>query len=292
MSTKNTGYLLIGCLFFFTAMQAQLKGKVVDSLSGAPLPWVSIWAVKEAVGTTTEADGTYEIPSRFADKKWVFSSVGYAKKTMVLKPNATVRLAKQAEELSEVVIVPMRHSKQEEIGNERGIHQAFDNGPKMDIRFFPYLTDYKKTRYLNRISLLTDSKIDSATVKIHLYAADQNGHPGKELNPQELILMVKKGVFKNRLTVSDFAIPFPETGLFVAVEKMMVRSNQWVRERFDPNSKQNITLIEYHPFVLYNRVDKERSWLYVGGEWQPQLPKEGDSVRSFYEPEITVYLTN
>ena len=73
-----------------------------------------------------------------------------------------------------------------EIGDyKNSIRQAFDNGPKIDAKFFPYLTKYKKTRFIKKITVYTDSQIDSAIVKMRLYSVDENGLPASVKNTNQ-----------------------------------------------------------------------------------------------------------
>ena len=50
-------------LFFLlsTALSAQIKGVVKDSITGKPIPFANIWVENENIGTTSKEDGTFEI---------------------------------------------------------------------------------------------------------------------------------------------------------------------------------------------------------------------------------------
>ena len=60
-------------LFFFflfsLSLSAQIKGVVTDSLSGKPIPFVSVWSENQNIGTTSEEDGTFTINTNEKSKR-------------------------------------------------------------------------------------------------------------------------------------------------------------------------------------------------------------------------------
>src|SRR5690606_9519174 len=88
--------------------QAQLiKGKVTEAETNTPLPGVNVIIKGSLAGTTTDADGRYEIDAVGAETTLVFSFVGYDKQE-VLVGNQTVinvQMAVDQKSLDEVVIV-------------------------------------------------------------------------------------------------------------------------------------------------------------------------------------------
>ena len=96
---------LITFLYLVTiSLSAQIKGVVKDSISGEPIPYVNIWVENEAIGTTSEANGTFEIQTA-AGKNLVFSVLGYQRKYLPAKENMTVLLSETTMNLKEVVLV-------------------------------------------------------------------------------------------------------------------------------------------------------------------------------------------
>ncbi|MEY2630959.1 MAG: hypothetical protein RLZZ469_1856, partial [Bacteroidota bacterium] len=193
----KTNFLLFIFLPFLTV--AQIRGVVKDSLTGQPIAYVNIWVENENVATTSEEDGTFSIAVN-KDKNLIFSALGYEKKTLKAAQVGQVLLFSKAFALDEVVISNSIGTKQNVIGlTENTVAQAFDNGPRIDVKFFPYQAEYKKTPYLKRVTVYTDSRIEDATVKLHFYKVDANGYPGDELLQKELIVKVKNGTKINKI---------------------------------------------------------------------------------------------
>jgi hypothetical protein len=269
-------------LFLFVSQFAfsQIKGVVIDSLSGEPIPYVNIWVENEAIGTTSEANGTFEIQTA-AGKNLVFSVLGYGRKYLAAKENMTVLLSETTMNLKEVVLVNKKATKFVEIGKTPNtIKQAFDNGPKMNAKFFPYQSSYAKTKFIQKITVYTDSKIEDALVKIHLYEVDENGFPGKELLPKELLVAIKKGVLKHSIDVSEHNLSMPKNGVFASFEKLLIERNKLGTK--------------YQPYILYNFVERDFLFTFSGGKWNKMENEstDGKEKMRYNEPAIYLVLSN
>lgn len=290
---KYTAYIF---LLFSCFTSAQIKGIVKDSLSGKPIPYVNIWVENENIGSTSEENGTFFINTTEKGKRLIFSTLGYEKKIIKASEALEVNLKSMAYSLSEVVISKSIGTKKIEIGKTNNeIYQAFDNGPKIDTKFFPYKTSYKKTKYLKQVSIYMDSRIENAIIKIHFYQVDSNGFPGEELIYKDFVVTVKKGTRINRFDVTDFNLKFPKNGLFVGFEKLMIEQNKTEKTIIDSNT--NISQIQktYFPFVLYNFVEREFLFTFSGGKWNRQTNHNGSETSAkimINEPAITLILTN
>jgi hypothetical protein len=207
-----------------------------------------------------------------------------------------VTLASKAYQLNDVVILKKKETKIIEIGKSKNaIYQAFDNGPRIDVKYFPYLPRYQKTKFIKQVTIETDSKIEGATVKIHFYSVDENGFPGEELLSKDFIATVPIGVVKNIFNVSDFNLRMPKKGLFVGFEKLIIERNKL--EIPVTNYNTNVTSIKktYSPLVLYNLEERDFLFTFSGGKWNKEIQYDNNKVpikRMVYEPSINLILTN
>lgn len=187
------------CLFLLSfSITAQIKGVVKDSISGKPIPYVNIWVENENIGTTSEENGEFTISSTEKNKNLIFSALGFEKKIIRASKAILVNLKPMVYQLDEVVILSERlETKKIEIGDtDNQIYQSFDNGPRIDTKFFPYRPAYKKTKFIKNVTIETDSRIENATIKIHFYSIDANGFPSQEMLDKDFIVSVKKGTKK------------------------------------------------------------------------------------------------
>ena len=266
--------------FFLIVTQfafSQIRGVVKDSISGEPIPFVNIWVENETIGTTSEVDGTFFLEAS-KEKNIVISVLGYERKTIKGIQISVVQLKPMAYDLREVVILNKKQSKQIEIGDiKNAIFQSFDNGPKIEAKFFPYQSSYSKTKFIKEVTIFTDSRIEEATIKLHFYSVDENGYPGEELLTKDYVVTLKKGVIKHRFNISQFDLVFPEKGMFVAYEKLLIESNK--------------TGTKYQPYVLYNYVERDFFYTYAYGKWSKLSGNNSEKI-SINEPSINLILTN
>lgn len=288
--------LFLALVLITFSLSAQIKGVVKDSLSGNPIPFVNIWVQNENIGSTSEENGTFQINTTEKGKKLIFSTLGFEKKIIKASDASVVYLKPAAYLLNEVVISKSIGTKETEIGKTKTeIYQAFDNGPKIDTKFFPYFPSYKRTKYLKKVSIYSDSRIENASIKIHFYNVDANGYPAEELTDKDFVVTVKKGTRTNWFDLTKFNLKFPKNGLFVGFEKLMIEKNKTEKSITDSNT--NITQIQktYFPFVLYNYVEREFLFTFSGGKWNRQAhqnEKGSFEKMMINEPVITLILSN
>ncbi len=153
------------------------RGVVKDSLHRTPIPYVSIWVENETIGTTSEEDGTFSLNTT-PNKVLIFSALGYEKTQKKSLQYSQILLVPKSTVLEEMIVIPRKGTKTREIGEtENRLSEAFDSAPSIDLKYFPYSAAYKKTPYLKKVVLYTDSRIPSATLKLHFYSVDAQGKP-------------------------------------------------------------------------------------------------------------------
>jgi TonB-linked SusC/RagA family outer membrane protein len=100
---------LLVVLFFSIASafaQGQVKGKVTDSKHGSPLAGVSVIVKGTDIGTSTGADGSFEVPITTPEATLELSGTGILPKTVVVKGGETIAISLDIDvkTLSDVVV--------------------------------------------------------------------------------------------------------------------------------------------------------------------------------------------
>ena len=230
------------------------------------------------------------------NKNLIFSALGYDKKTVKASEAQKVILKVDAIKIEEVVIAKKYETREIEIGKVKNeTYQAFDNGPKIDAKFFTYHAKYKKTKYIKQVSIFTDSEIENATIKIHFYSVDGDGFPGEEMLSKDFLVTVKKGVKKTFFDMSDLNLRIPKTGIFVGYEKLIIDRNKVEKTITDFTTKQTKIQKTYYPFILYNFVHRDFIYAFFGGKWNKQTKQDINNPSEkmmVYEPAINLVLTN
>jgi hypothetical protein len=289
---ENRLWLVLFLIGFYVS--AQTKGVVVDE-SGKPIPYVNIWVENENIGTTSEENGEFSIAAS-ANKNLIFSILGFEKRIIKASDVSNVIMKAVSFQLDEVVIARHFETKKIEIGQiNNSVLEAFDNGPRIDVKFFPYEAAYKKTKFIKKVSILTDSRIDNSTVKIHFYKADANGFPGEELLTRDYIVNIQKGVVRNGFDLTDLNLKMPKTGLFIGIEKLLISKNKLEKTIVNSNTQKTTIQVIFYPLVLYNYVERDYLFTFSGGKWSRQTNDKTQSESGkikVYEPAINLVLTN
>jgi hypothetical protein len=288
MKISTSIWFILIPFFSFSQTKCILK----DSITGRPIAYANIWIQGENNGVSSEENGEFIISDQVKPKKIVFSAMGYKKKIVSISNSETVLLQPIYNELKEVIIIKKIQSKQNEIGEvDSPMHQTFENGPKIDVKFFPYKNQYNRTKFIQKVSLLADCRLTEAKLKIHFYKIDNQGFPADELLQQEFIVTVKQGINNHYFDVSDLNIVFPKNGIFVGFEKLMIEKNKIEKTLKNYNSNSLKTQISYAPFVLYNVIEKADNFVFVEGKWNKIIPKNASKI-TVYEPVIKLILSN
>ena len=273
------------------SIYAQTKGKIVDE-NNNPIPFANIWVENEAIGTTAEENGDFSITLKDNNKILVFSAIGYETAKCKASQVNVITLKSTAYQINEVVIAKRFETKEKEIGSTNSaISQAFDNGPRIDVKYFPYYPDYKKTKYIKQVVINTDSKIESAICKIHFYSVAENGFPGAPLLDKDFIVTIKQGLKKTRIDITQFNLRMPKNGLFIGFEKLIIERNKLEKTTTDYNNNTTRVQKIYFPIVLYNFIERNALFTFSGGKWNKETAAVNKKIM-VYEPAINLILTN
>ena len=282
-------YIFLVLLFLVNlTIFAQIKGIVKDSLTNEVIPLATIYLENTKESLVTNENGEFTMPNFHAKSKISITSVGYQKKSILAKNNTEIFLKPIVYELQEVSVSNNPKTKTLQIGLTKDKYlQAFENGSKLEVKFFPYLPTYKKINYIKNVTFHTANKIDKATFKIHFYSVDANGLPNKEMLDRDCIVTVKKGTRKTTFSMVHLNLEIPVTGIFVGFEKLHIKGNQYEKKNFDGTQIQR----SYNPNIFYNRVEKMAQFVFSEEKWNKKSNKDGSSF-IFNEPAIYLTLTN
>jgi hypothetical protein len=290
---KDKRWLVVVFLMVLN-VSAQIKGVVVDEFN-KPISYVNIWVENENNSTTSEENGAFSI-NVLGNKNLIFSALGYETRIIKASDAEKVVMKVNAFQLLEVVIARRFETRVIEIGKVKNeTYQAFESGPRIDAKFFPYIAKYKKTRYIKQVNFFTDNQLESASFKVHFYSVNSDGSPGEELLNKDFIVSVKKGVKKTFFDVTDYNLRMPKTGIFVGFEKLIIEKNKLEKEVTDLNTKKTTVQKTYFPYVLYNYVEREFVYTFSGGKWNKKTKQDlanPPEKMAVYEPAINLILTN
>lgn len=254
-------------LLLFTAfVSAQVSG-TLENENGQPIPYVNIWVEGENTGTTSDENGLFSLNTT-EGKILVFSSVGYQTLRTKINNNQKIILSNALYQLGTVEIVRQKNERELEIGDAKKIHHRQLSGDKPWIyaRKFDYEPQYVQTPFIRKIIFFSDSDIKDARLKIRVFDSNDS-LPGADLLPEDLIVTVKKGMRKNEIDISRYKLQFPQNGVVIGLEWMIVPGNRADFTYKDTKSKEKVSMESYAPCLVINYSEKENSYRYSGGKW-------------------------
>jgi hypothetical protein len=289
--------ILISC-----SLSAQIKGVVKDSLTGKPIPYVNIWVENENIGTTSEENGQFNIDVKEVNKNLIFSAIGYDRKLIKISETNEVSLKSITYQLSEVVVSKSIGLEEIEVGNfnKKELISSYGSGkaPWIVAKYFSPTEEIMKHQFLKSIKFQTKSEIKGAKFILHFYQVNEDGSPGDDLLAENLIVEVDKGANTNTINIKKSCLKFPENGLFIAIEWMMINENRYSFSFFLDGSKEKLEGIFYEPKISSFFSETNTTWKYASGKWNKMVELNNLHYRQkkyqnkFQELAIIISLTN
>ena len=286
---------IIVVFMFSSSLFSQTEGFVKDNDSKKIIPYTNIWVENENLGTTSDINGKFLLRNFSDNQNLIFSAVGYETKRIgTLHLRDTIYLIPKTIELKEVLITPSK-LKEIKIGvfDRYSINYYFGPGikPWIIARYFPYKEEYKETRFIKKLVLLTASNTNKSMFNIRLYSIGKNGEPENYIYNDNIFGIARKG---NSLTVIDISklnINFPEEGLFIAVEWLTIDKNKYEFRYNDLGKDKVLKGFSYEPTIGTISCDTDvYSWIYDKGKWRKPII---DNITGKYHLNaIEITLTN
>ena len=213
VSYNNLRYMrtlfIIPFLLFplFLLAQEECQGRITNSESGDPIPYVNVGIINKDKGTVSNPDGefSFELPSELNGDSIKFSSIGFEPKTFLVSEflqlrdsNETIQLTPLVTQLDEVVVTGEK-MKEKILGSKtksrslrggfRGATLGHEVGIKIKIKDSP---TYIKKFHTN---VLSNTNLDGK-YRLNFYSI-KDGVPHEKIVTQNIFFSidVKEGEF-------------------------------------------------------------------------------------------------
>ncbi len=264
-------------LLFSQLSFAQISGTVKDSKTKVGISYVNIGVENKEIGVSANENGEFFFNEVKQSDVLIFSAVGY--KTLILKLSeikGDVFLEEIILYLKELAVSPRKGRKITKIGivDKKQIKSFFANRgyPRMYGRFIPFAENISETRYIKKIRFLTRSEIRTTIFNVRLLTLNKEGEPIEYYSEQNIIGQCKKGMKITSVNVEDLNIKFPESGLIVGVEWLVIERNKFVMEYREEGKDQKTKKIEYSPWFGGDKEIVNNSWMKsTNPKWNKQM---------------------
>jgi len=292
--TRNL--LLFVCLVYFSISNAQTYSRLFNSNTNDPIAFASIWVEHTNIGTTSNENGKFTLDLNDSSNVVAFSAIGYELKKIksgLLKDSIFLKPVTRPKQ--ENLDGPKNRKRTITIGNynKASIKDFFGTGklPGTTARFFEYKKSYDNTPYLGQIKVLTHSDLSRAKFLIKLYKKDSTGKPGEYLYHENIIATARRGKRSTKVDLPPLNIQFPENGLFVAVEWLIIEDNQYTYSYISPGKKGELNDTSYEPsFGKISSSNQNHLWSLLQGCWV-MFPKNV-ATKKFDQLALELELSN
>ncbi len=287
--------LLLFSLTLFP-VSAQIKGVVTDE-NGKPVSYVNILAEDGSAGTTSDENGQFEIAVSDQSKILIFSCVGFETEKIKASMAGNVAMRFTAIQLQEVGVTKYLGTIENELDkfDKEKVHFYYGLAANQYFlgKFFTFNDTIKQTPFLKSISVSTNSRKNNALVKIRLLLPDEKGQPGADLINENLIFKIKKGNKKSEFDVSKYKLKIDEEGIFVVIEFLMVKENEYYMQGLDKKKETH-----YTPSIGALPSEEKTLWIYNKNWRKPEkrnpynYEDQREYFNKFIELAMSLKLTN
>lgn len=291
--------LLSKCVF------PQAEGIILDRNTKEPIPYVNVWVEGAENGTTANGKGAFALDID-GGEVLVFSAVGFETTAVATDTlGKTILLAPAQINLDEVVIKPSSYSLEKVVGafkkSKIDSWRVSRKTPGTIARYFEYRNAYADTPFLSKLRMVTKSHVKNARFMVKLYRPDETGAPGEYLHDQHIYGYANKRKQYTEIDLSDLNIVFPESGLFVSVEWLMIEENEYhyITDYIGLDSvyTKDAALMWTEPSIgILPAESMDFAWVILRGEWinlAGKIYREMEYGNSYHRaPAIELTLTN
>ncbi|OAQ39858.1 hypothetical protein A5893_09820 [Pedobacter psychrophilus] len=271
---KN-GFLFIFLIFQSIHIFAQFTATIIDAKDKKGIAYVSIYIPEENIGITADENGKFTIKTSLTSKL-IFSALGYENKSVAFADlKEIIELSPKFFELNEIRVFP---KQMEELKintfSETEIKNSFASStvtPTIYARYFPYDTIYQHTPFIKSIKTSVRSFTKNSIFNIKIYGVKHDGGVGKELTNKNILVKTKKGIMFPITDVSKLNIQFPEDGLFIGLENLLLESNKYdSKELLNWPKDKPFRMHTYYSPLFNNVVIKDNfyTWVNMNGQWE------------------------
>jgi len=242
--------VLFNLFFLFFLVQLSFgqdvsKLQILDKNTKAPVPYATIVKKNENAGLYADEKGYFDVTFQHNDTLFI-SCIGYFSKIIPandVKKQRTIYLTPKTYDINEVVIKPGDN-------NIRIKHWGYDKS-KSDITisnapgatFVTYIPNETQSKVvLKDIIIPTKSKkrlskakdIREGYFRLHIFAVNDSGSPGKELLTKDMVYNTSDFSRKFKIELVEQNIFIPNNGIFVGIEWLGDNKGKEIRHGWKP----------------------------------------------------------
>jgi hypothetical protein len=285
--------LLFLLLLTTLSLSAQVKGVVLDSISGKPIAYAAVIYENSRIGVNTDEKGNFILPQKDSLNLIHVSNLGYFDKKTSKSPNIIIKLAPKTYELNEVVVTDKRNNEELVIGEIKKKGSGYGNGgtSHMWAKLFNFEEKFYEFKYLKEIKFITKSRVKNSKLKLRLFIIDSLNIIQKDLVIEDIIITCNKGKQLQTIDLSKYNISFPEEGLMIGFENLVIEENKYEYNYTMEGKKGKFKGISYEPSIK-GFFNKEPSVYSINNNKAFLMINKPRNEQDFHDISLQITLTN
>jgi hypothetical protein len=290
MKEQRLLFLLLLTTF---SLSAQVKGVVLDSISGKPVAYAAVIYENSRICVNTDENGNFVLPKNDSLNFIRVLNLGYFDRKTLKKPNLIVKLSPKTYELNDVIVTDKRYNEELIIGEINKIKTGYGNGgtSHMWAKLFKFEDSYYEYKHLKEIKFITKSRVKNSKLKLRLFTIDSLNEIKNDLIKEDIIITCKKGKQLQTIDISKFNVLFPEEGLMVGFENLVIEENKFEYNYTMEGKKGKIKGIRYEPSIK-GFFSKEATVYSINNNKAFLIKYKPRNEQDFLDISIQITLTN
>lgn len=249
-------------VLFTISVSAQIKGVVRDSIKLTPISYAALVIENTSIGTNCDEFGRFQLDTSKPEQKIVISCLGYKTKVVVTASFMDVLLEPLDTTIEEVEISTPKKNSEIIVGQYKKTDISFSNNGASGIwaKHIAFTDDIKNHPFIKTIEFTTQSSVKNAKLKLRFLNTNENGLPGVDLVFDEIIITVKKGKNKNKISLDQYGIKIPENGIFIGFETLTIKENKYDFVYTNEGSSKKIRGERYEPSIKGHFAKETNVW--------------------------------
>jgi hypothetical protein len=285
--------LLFLLLLTTLSLSAQIKGVVLDSISGKPIAFAAVIYENSRIGVNTDENGNFLLPQKDSLNLIHFSNLGYFDKKIFKTSNLIIKLAPKTYELNEVVVIGKLNTQELVLGELKKDGTSYGNGGTSHMwgSFFNFEKGNKTFQFVKEIKFITRSRVKNSKIRLRIFTIDSLKEIDTDILEDEIIITCKKGKQLQTIDFTSYNLVFPKEGLMIAFESLVIEENKFEYNTTIEGKKGKFKRVTYEPHIV-GYFDSEPNVYLIKNNKASLFNFQPKGYKTYHNISLQLTLTN
>ncbi len=229
-----------------------------------PIKYANIYANNKII-TSSDSLGNFIINKNLLNSIFKITAIGFKTIDSISIKETTILMEVEPIVINEIIVTNKKKLQKYKLGKAKSgtigiVCNLDDNTISQVSKLFEKKTE--STTFLDKVRFKALCNDKNRVLSIVIYSVGLNGEPDKILNSEDIICNLKKGHNTYEVNLSQLNINFPENGVFIALNYILIEQNKYYKNR-------EINWYYYEPSIdaesIKNYTD---TWFNINGTWK------------------------